>query len=348
MKPRLLLVEDDASRAALLERTLREDFDCAVCATADQALRSLAQGGWDAAVVDFDLGREGTGFLVLQAVHLVSERTVRVLYSSHWNDGLAQEARRTAHAHASLDARREEFIVDLRRTLRALVDHDEPSGPPADDAPPAGTARWCAAAPATRRFLDELRAGAMDRAPVFVHGEPGTGKHLAAETLQRWRANATPEPVASDEGALPARLIRVPPLRERREDVPELTARWLAQLAHDASQPPHALSPDALSELARRDWWGNVRELHATLYRAARRATQARIEVRDLPGDIVPPDSALQLAKDEGVRQALLLQLRTAGSVRAAATLAGVTRPNFKRLMKRHGILRADTLGQPE
>lgn len=348
MRPRLLLVEDDAARAALITRTLRGDFDCSVAATAGQALQSLAEGPWDAAAVDFDLGQDGTGFLVLQAVNLVSARTARVLYSSHWSDGLAQEARRTSHAHASLDARRDEFLVDLRRTLRRLVESEDPGPPNGETACADGADRWCASAPATHRLLEELRSAAVDHAPVFVYGEPGVGKHLAAETLRHWRASRGPRATAAEEKNRPARLILVPPLRERCEDLRELAATWLAQLARDAGQPRHTLSPEAVAELARRDWWGNVRELHATLYGAVRRAARETIEARELPGDIVPPTPALQLAKEEGLLQALLLQLRTAGSVRAAAMLAGVTRPNFKRLMKRHGVLRADALGQLE
>ncbi len=350
MRPRLLVVDDDEARAALLTRTLSRDYDCRVARAADEALRVLAEGGWSAAVVDYDLGRDGTGLLVLQAVRMLSERTVRVLYSSHYSDALAQDAGRLAGAHAALDARRGEFLLDLCGTLARLL------GP--GDAPPPGVALaeadgagpWCARAPGSLRLLEELRQAAAEDGPVYVHGETGSGKHLAAATLQRWREECDGEQVQVDGPGREqqARVIRVPPLRERREDLAGLSERFLAGLSEDVDQPPKRLAEEAFTELRGRAWWGNVRELHAVLYRAARAAGGRRdIAMNDLPRDIVPPDSAMQIAKHEGMLQAVLLHLRTAGSIRAAAALAGEARPNYKRRMKQLGILRADCLREP-
>ena len=347
MKPRLLLVDDDETRAALLARTLDRDYDCTVTHTADEALCALAGGSWDAAVVDYDLGRDGTGLMVLQAVRLLNERTVRLLYSSYYIGAIAQDAERLAGAHAVLDARRAEFLLDLGRTLGRLLGS---GGKPAGGVQlprGAGVGPWCARAPASSRLLEELRQAAAEDGPVYVHGEPGSGKHLAATTLQRWREERREE--QAQEGGSgreqQARVIRVPPLRERREDLAGLCGRFFAGLAENTSQPPKHLAEAAFGELRQRAWWGNVRELHAVLYRAAR-AAGGRLEVatHDLPRDIVPPDSAMQLAKQEGMLQAVLLHLRTRGSIRAAAELAGETRPNYKRRMKQLGILRADSL----
>ena len=347
MKPRLLLVEDDEARAALLARTLSRDHDCAVSRTADEALRRLAEGGLSAAVVDYDLGRDGTGLLVLQAVRLLSERTIRLLYSSHYSGALAQDAERLAGAHAVLDARQEEFLLDLGRTLGRLLGSGER---PLGDVPltgGSGVGRWCARAPASLRLLEELRQAAAEDMPVYVHGETGSGKHLAATTLQRWREERGEEQVRAGGAGTEqqARVIRVPPLRERREDLAGLGERCLTGLAENTGQPPKHLAEEAFTELQQRAWWGNVRELHAVLYRAAR-AAGGRLEIvaHDLPRDIVPPDSAMQIAKLEGMLQAVLLHLRTKGSIRAASELAGEARPNYKRRMKQLGILRADSL----
>jgi DNA-binding NtrC family response regulator len=347
MKPRLLLVEDDEARAALLARTLACDLDCTVTRTADEALRALAEESWRAAVVDYDLGRDGTGLLVLQAVRLLSERTVRVLYSSHFSGALLQDAERLAGAHAVLDARREEFLLDLGKTLgRLLGSGDEPLVAVAG-AGDAGAEPWCARAATTVRMLEELRQAAAEDVPVYVHGESGSGKHLAAATLQRWRSERGAEHLqARGPGReQQARVIRVPPLRERREDLAGLCARFFAESAERGGQPPRSLAAEAFARLVERPWWGNVRELHAALFRAARAAGSRReIAAQDLPRDIAPPGSSMQIAKHEGVLQAVLLHLRTAGSIRAAAALAGETRPNFKRRMAQLGILRADSL----
>ena len=347
MRPRLLLVDDDEARAALLTRTLTRDHDCTVTHTADEALCALAGGSWDAAVVDYDLGRDGTGLMVLQAVRLLNERTVRLLYSSYFVGAIAQDAERLAGAHAVLDARQAEFLLDLDRTLgRLLGSGEQPSGR-ASLPRGAGVGPWCARAPVSMRLLEELRQAAAEDGPVYVHGEIGSGKHLAATTLQRWREDRREEQV--QEGGpgreQQVRVVRVPPLRERREDLAGLSQRFFAGLAENTAQPPKHVDEAAFAELQQRAWWGNVRELHAVLYRAAR-AAGGRLEIaaHDLPRDIVPPHSAMQLAKHEGMLQAVLLHLRTKGSIRAAAELAGETRPNYKRRMKQLGILRADSL----
>ncbi len=63
-------------------------------------------------------------------------------------------------------------------------------------------------------------------------------------------------------------VLRLPPLRERREDVPHLAERMLAALAREMGRAPLALSPDAAAALAARPWPGNLRELRNTLERA--------------------------------------------------------------------------------
>ena len=76
--------------------------------------------------------------------------------------------------------------------------------------------------------------------------------------------------------------IRVPPLRDRREDVPLLTRHFLAVFA-ERGRPRVALTPAATVALAAHDWPGNVRELENTLERLAVAARGGTIDVPDLP-----------------------------------------------------------------
>ncbi len=62
--------------------------------------------------------------------------------------------------------------------------------------------------------------------------------------------------------------LRVPPLRERREDIPKLAGRVLERLGKDSGGPPSRLSPEALKALLSYDFPGNVRELENVLERA--------------------------------------------------------------------------------
>ncbi|SDT95526.1 two-component system, NtrC family, response regulator/two-component system, NtrC family, nitrogen regulation response regulator GlnG/two-component system, NtrC family, response regulator AtoC [Verrucomicrobium sp. GAS474] len=63
--------------------------------------------------------------------------------------------------------------------------------------------------------------------------------------------------------------LYLPPLRERREDIPELVAFFLRRQAEEAGQPVHRVAPEALAWLRDRPWPGNVRELENTVKRAA-------------------------------------------------------------------------------
>jgi two-component system response regulator AtoC len=62
--------------------------------------------------------------------------------------------------------------------------------------------------------------------------------------------------------------IRIPPLRERREDVPLLTTHFVEKLAHELGKEVNAISEDALKLLMDHDWPGNVRELENAMERA--------------------------------------------------------------------------------
>ncbi|MCK9538683.1 sigma-54-dependent transcriptional regulator [Dokdonella sp.] len=77
--------------------------------------------------------------------------------------------------------------------------------------------------------------------------------------------------------------LRVPPLRERREDIPQLAARMLDRLAgENGGMPPAQLMPDALRALGVYDFPGNVRELENVLERAVALCEDSRITVDDL------------------------------------------------------------------
>ena len=76
--------------------------------------------------------------------------------------------------------------------------------------------------------------------------------------------------------------LRLPPLRERREDVPLLASRFLAAAAQKLHAPAKRLSPAALERLQAYDWPGNVRELENLCWRLAALAPGATLGVRDL------------------------------------------------------------------
>ncbi|MBI5513787.1 MAG: sigma-54-dependent Fis family transcriptional regulator [Deltaproteobacteria bacterium] len=148
-------------------------------------------------------------------------------------------------------------------------------------------------------------------------------------------------------------VLTVPPLRERREDVPLLAHHFLASLG---PRGPSGFAPGALAALAEHDWPGNVRELRSAVERAAILEEGDRITAASLPPELrglAPAEGprplaemtyreAVDVAREAATRRYLEAVLaRHRGNVTAAAALAGVERESFHRLLRRHG-LRAD------
>ena len=219
---------------------------------------------------------------------------------------------------------------------------DAPDASALGEVPDTGGA-WTAHDPATRAFLASLHQAAAQDAPVYVYGEPGSGRRCAARTLCRWRRERHDgSRAAADGGHVPVATLRVPSLRERPPDLPEIAARCLARLAREGG-PARELAPRALEALRAREWRGNITELHSVLAAAVRRAgSRAVIDADDLPAGSEPPLRPSQIAKDTAQRDCLLRQLRMARSVTGAARLEGCSRANYIRLMRRLGIRRAD------
>ncbi len=147
--------------------------------------------------------------------------------------------------------------------------------------------------------------------------------------------------------------IRIPPLRERRSDIPLLIEAALSRLEERSSaELPVSVAPMALRLLRRHEWPGNVRELFSVVERAAIQADGSRIEVQHLPAELRGPtaDSGVpstvgsakryradSLAKEE--RSAIRTALEESNGVRAkAAELLGMSRTTLWRKMREYGL----------
>jgi two-component system response regulator HydG len=91
--------------------------------------------------------------------------------------------------------------------------------------------------------------------------------------------------------------LRIPPLRERRQDIPLLVAHFLERQERTSGQQ-RTLADDALKVMLGYDWPGNVRELENCLERACAFTTGPIIHVRDLPTDIHSAPGSTGLALD--------------------------------------------------
>lgn len=135
--------------------------------------------------------------------------------------------------------------------------------------------------------------------------------------------------------------IHLPPLRERREDVPPLAAHFLARYARRYRKPVSGLDPSAVQTLLAYHWPGNVRELDHTLERAVLMARGLQIEVADLGLNTArastPSLDEMSLESVESIliRKALA---RSAGNVSQAADALGLSRGALYRRMEKYGI----------
>lgn len=88
--------------------------------------------------------------------------------------------------------------------------------------------------------------------------------------------------------------IVLPPLRDRREDIPLLVAHFLANKVHARSGKPFQLTRQAMEALMNHSWPGNVRELENAIQRACALSETEIIHVSDLPAHLAPPQLAEQ------------------------------------------------------
>ena len=150
-------------------------------------------------------------------------------------------------------------------------------------------------------------------------------------------------------------LVELPPLRERKEDVPLLAHHFLRQQAERArARTFTGFTGAAMEALVAYDWPGNVRQLRSAVERAAVVSTREQIDLADLPQDVLRSGSAegggpdlaagswseaLQRGRaDVGRRYLEAVLRRFGGQIAEASAHAGVERESFYRLLRRHGV----------
>lgn len=103
--------------------------------------------------------------------------------------------------------------------------------------------------------------------------------------------------------------LKLPPLRDRREDIPRLAEHFLAQASAEVGLEPKHFAPDALSALRELPWPGNVRQLENTCRRLAVLASGRQIHAGDLPVElrstIAPTRPAWSIALADWAEQEL-------------------------------------------
>ncbi len=141
--------------------------------------------------------------------------------------------------------------------------------------------------------------------------------------------------------------IKLPPLRERREDIPLLAGHFLQKFARQEGKSIEGITPDALDLMMAYHWPGNVRELENAMERATVLANSTEISAKDLPAAvrslgekrIYESDNTLaswiEKLEEEALRQALL---ECEGNISQTAKKLGIGRATIYRKAKKYGL----------
>jgi two-component system response regulator HydG len=138
--------------------------------------------------------------------------------------------------------------------------------------------------------------------------------------------------------------VKLPPLRERKSDIPILVTAFLDKLS-GSQQPPRSISEDAMRQLIAYDWPGNVRELENAIERAVALGSGPIVHVADLPSNLQFPTTERAPEKNELLpleeleRRAILRTLReTSGDKLSAARILGIGKTTLYRKLKQYHL----------
>ena len=143
--------------------------------------------------------------------------------------------------------------------------------------------------------------------------------------------------------------IDVPPLRERRQDIPPLVALFVKQFAQQLGKSELEIAPEAFQKLLDYAWPGNVRELQNAIEYAVVLARQNMIGTKELPRELQLPVALQQIGGSipaqgvqslDDVERVTILQAlaQCHGNKKKAAELLGIQRPTLYNKLKRYAI----------
>jgi len=264
--------------------------------------------------------RAGSPFIVLSAAMMSPERVEEELFGSEQNGVARPGLLEQAHGGTLfLDEIADMPVNTQAKILRVLTDQSY------------------------------TRVGGQRPVKVDVRVLSATSRNLADEIAAGrfredlyYRLNVVP--------------VRIPPLRERREDIPELVAHFLARFSAERRIQTPELSKDAIAALQAHDWPGNVRQLRNIIERTLILTPGDRvgcIEIDLLPPEIIETQgstglggasmaimgSPLREARESFEREYLKIQIRRfSGNISRTASFIGMERSALHRKLKALGL----------
>ncbi|HEY7728709.1 MAG TPA: sigma-54 dependent transcriptional regulator [Candidatus Eisenbacteria bacterium] len=140
--------------------------------------------------------------------------------------------------------------------------------------------------------------------------------------------------------------IHLPPLRQRREDIPLLVEHFIRKASADLGRTPRAVTPEGMKRLAVYSWPGNIRELRNVLERLLIMTEGETLDLADVE-EVLPsesdeePVSEIKAARDKAERETISATLKQCNwNVTEAARRLGMDRGYLHRKIKRYGLSR--------
>ena len=140
---------------------------------------------------------------------------------------------------------------------------------------------------------------------------------------------------------LNAATLNIPPLRQRREDIPWLVAHFLQDCQSGNSKKPKQLSEQVMKFFLSYDWPGNVRQLKNTLHYAVAVSLKDLVDIADLPPGLLQQESseAPSNVRDKMEKELILSMLQKAGyNKKKAAELLNVSRKTLYNKIEKYGL----------
>ncbi|MBC7358073.1 MAG: sigma-54-dependent Fis family transcriptional regulator [Desulfacinum sp.] len=279
------------------------------------------------------LGETGTGKeLVARAVHARSERCDRPFLAINCGAFTEELLANELFGHEK------EAFTGARSTKKGLLESAQGGTVFLDEIgemPPTMQVKLL-------RVLQErrlIRVGGTEEIPVDIRVVAATNRNLLKEVKKgRFRQDLYYR--------LNVITLYVPPLVERRDDIPLLCRHFLEKFAREQKKEIHEISEDVLEVLMHYEFPGNVRELENIMERAVALAQGDRIEVSHLPPDLqqltlrVPRHARREfLTLEEYEKDYILWVLKKVkGNKTKAAEILGIDRVSLWRRLKRFGL----------
>src|SRR5437667_395861 len=368
IQPTILIVDDEKHTRDGLRRLLEDEHDGYVAADIAGAIDVLEREQIDLLLTDLRLCSEAGMALIDRALKM-PRPPICIMMTAYGSVDVAVEAmKRGAYDFVTkpLNLDKVELLIARAVQGRKLEQENRALRQQVDER--YGLENIWGESAALHEVLDTIRQVAPSSANVLIEGESGTGKELAAPTNKNLE-QLVREGKFRDDLFFRLNVVRVtmPPLRDRKEDIPLLVRGFLRHFCKANEKPLLDLTPDAMDALLTYTWPGNVRELRTAIEHGVVMATGQKIVLRDLPmavrqaGRATSPrgisaaeafaekSSPLDLHETE---KKLIMQALAAtnGNVTAAAKKLGISRRTLHRKINEMNLAKApaETTGASE